>query len=40
MWLLMNLREAEPTILVGAWVFLFVVVPLCGVVAAKARPAR
>ena len=40
MWLLLNLRAAEPVILVAAWVFLFVVVPVGCVVAAKARGAR
>ena len=40
MWLLSNLREAEPVILVAAWVFLFFAVPVASVVAAKVRGTR
>lgn len=40
MWLLSNFREAEPAIVVGAWVFLFVVVPAACVLAAKATSKR
>jgi hypothetical protein len=40
MWLLLNLRAAEPVILVAAWLFLFVAVPAGCVVASKARRAR
>ncbi len=35
MWLLLNLREAEPAIIVGAWLFLFVVVPAAAVFASR-----
>lgn len=38
--LLTNLRAAEPLILVSAWVFLFVAVPLGCVLAARFRRAR
>jgi hypothetical protein len=40
MWLLSNLRAAEPVILVGTWITLFVVVPACCVLAAKLRDGR
>jgi hypothetical protein len=40
MWLLMNLREAEPVILIGSWVFLFVVVPAVCVLAGKLRGSK
>jgi hypothetical protein len=40
MWLLSNLRAAEPVIIVGAWLFLFVAVPAGSVLAAKARSKR
>ena len=40
MWLLSNLREAEPVIVLAAWVVLFVAVPVASVLAAKARGAR
>ena len=40
MWLLSNLREAEPVIVAGSWVFLFVVIPALCVAAAKARAPR
>ena len=40
MWLLSNLRAAEPVILVGAWLFLFAVVPAASVVAAKVQSKR
>ena len=40
MWLLMNLRAAELPIIVGAWLFLFVVVPAASVVAAKVQSKR
>lgn len=40
MWLLFNLRTAEPAILVAAWLFLFVAVPAGAVLASKARGAR
>ena len=40
MWLLSNLREAEPVIIIGAWLFLFVGVPAASVLAAKVQPKR
>ena len=40
MWLLSNLRAAEPVVLATAWIFLFVAVPLACVIAAKARGTR
>jgi len=40
MWLLSNLRAAEPAILVGAWLFLFVAVPAAAVLAAKVQSKR
>jgi hypothetical protein len=40
MWLLSNLRAAEPVIVIGTWLFLFVAVPAACVVAAKARGTR
>jgi hypothetical protein len=40
MWLLSNLRAAEPVILVGAWMFLFVAVPAASVLAAKVQSKR
>ena len=40
MWLLLNLRGAEPVILTGAWLFLFAVVPVGCVLAAKVKAAR
>ena len=40
MWLLSNLRAAEPVILTGTWLLLFVGVPAACVLAAKVRRAR
>ena len=40
MWLLSNLRAAEPVLIVGAWLFLFVAVPAASVVAAKVQSKR
>lgn len=40
MWLLLNLREAEPVIVLTAWLFLFAAVPAASVIAAKVRGAR
>lgn len=40
MWLLLNLRAAEPVIIAGTWLFLFVGVPAACVLAAKVRGAR
>ena len=40
MWLLSNLRAAEMPILVGSWLFLFVVVPAASVLAAKVQSKR
>jgi hypothetical protein len=40
MWLLSNLRAAEPVILIGAWMFLFVAVPAASVLAAKVQSKR
>ena len=40
MWLLSNLRAAELPILIGAWAFLFVIVPSASVLAAKVQPKR